>query len=332
MPLVQYAYTMPTNVPPEYRKAEEAYRAAKTADEKIERLEDMISLLPKHKGTDHLYADLKRRLASLRKQLETQDRKSRHGSFVEFTREGAAQVVLLGPPNCGKSSILQALSNAHPEIGSYPFTTTQMQPGMVPFEDIQIQIIDTPPVTGEYMPRHLLSVIRRTDGVLLVTDMSADSMLDDIDAVFKAFAERHVVFSREKKRDRDSLRCRVIANKMDAPDAEERLELLHQMLDEGLEITPISCTSENEILQLPGLLFRWLRIVRVYTKIPGKKADLERPYTVFQGQSVMDICRLVHRDFYQNLRFARLWRGDAAPITVSRNEPVLDGDILELHI
>jgi ribosome-interacting GTPase 1 len=329
---VLYPYTMPTNVPPEYKKAEEAYRAAKTADEKIERLEDMISLLPKHKGTDHLYADLKRRLASLRKQVETQDKKARHGSSVEFTREGAAQVVLLGPPNSGKSSILHALTNAHPEVGSYPFTTTQMQPGMMPYEDIQIQVIDTPPVTGEYMPRHLLSVVRRTDGVLLIADMSVDSVLEDMDAVFEAFRERHVRFSRDESEDRDTLRCRVIANKMDAPDANERLELLRQMLEEKLEITPVSCITEKTVSKLPGMLFQWLRIVRVYTKIPGRKPDLERPYTVFLGESVLDICRLVHRDFYQNLRFARLWRGKAAPITVSRNEQVQDGDILELHI
>jgi len=178
-----YILCMPTNVTPEYRKAEEAFRAAKTTDEKIERLEDAISLLPKHKGTDHLYADLKRRLATLRRQLEVSDKKARRGSFVEFLREGAAQIILVGPPNSGKSSILKLLTNAHPEIGTYPFTTNRMQPGMIPYEDIQIQLVDTPPVTADFMPRHLLSLVRRADGVLLVADMSTDSLLDDIDAV-----------------------------------------------------------------------------------------------------------------------------------------------------
>ncbi|UCB47164.1 MAG: 50S ribosome-binding GTPase, partial [Spirochaetota bacterium] len=149
---------MPTNVPPEYKKAEEAFRKAKTTDEKIERLEDMIALLPKHKGTDHLYADLKRRMSTLRRQLETADKKARHDSFVDFTREGAAQIILIGPPNSGKSSLLKILTNAHPEIGDYPFTTNKMQPGMIPYEDIQIQLVDTPPVTSSYMPRHLLSL------------------------------------------------------------------------------------------------------------------------------------------------------------------------------
>ncbi len=324
---------MPTNVPPEYKKAEEAFRAAKTTDEKIVRLEDMIALLPKHKGTDHLYADLKRRMATLKRQLETSDKKSRRGSFVEFDREGAAQVVLIGPPNSGKSTIQKLLTNAHPEIGNYPFTTSRMQPGMIPYEDIQIQLVDTPPVTAEFMPRHMFGVVRKTNGVLLVADLSTDSLLEDIDAVLQAFAERHVQFVREQNSaSRDKVLCRVIANKMDTSDAADRLELLRQMLGEKLDITPISCTYEQKVFDIPAMLFQWLGIVRVYTKAPGKKADKGRPYTVFSGQSVGDICTLIHKDFYEKLRFARLWRGSASAVTVSRKEPVQDGDILELHI
>ncbi len=324
---------MPTNVPPEYRKAEEAFRAAKTTDEKIERLEDMIALLPKHKGTDHLYADLKRRMSTLRRQLEASDKKIRHGSFVDFSREGAAQVILIGPPNSGKSSILKLLTNAHPEIGSYPFTTARMHPGMISYEDIQIQLVDTPPVTADYMPRHLLSVVRRTDGVLLVADLSIDTLLDDIEAVINVFTIRHVQFVREKESDdRDKVLCRVIANKIDVPDAGDRLELLREMLGERLDIYPVSCTEGKNVAEIPRMLFQWLKIVRVYTKVPGEKADTGRPYTVFSGQTVSDICALIHKDFFEKLRFARLWRGRDAPVVVSRNELVQDGDILELHI
>ncbi len=324
---------MPTNVPPEYKKAEAAFRQAKTTDEKIERLEDMIALLPKHKGTDHLYADLKRRMSILRRQLETSDKRARRGSFVEFYREGAAQVILIGPPNSGKSSILKLLTNAHPEIGDYPFTTQQMQPGMIPYEDIQIQLVDTPPVTVDYMPTHLLSVVRRADSVLLVADLSSDTFIEDMDAVFEVFTARHVRFVREKgSDDRDAILCRVIANKMDAPDSGDRLELLRQMIKDKLEIFPISCENKENVLALPQMLFHWLRIVRVYTKVPGEKPDKVRPYTVFEGESVKDVCALIHKDFFEKFRFARLWRGSTDPITVSRDEPVQDGDILELHI
>ena len=324
---------MPTNVPPEYRKAEEAYRASKTADEKLERLEDMIALLPKHKGTEHLYADLKRRVSALKKQLESGDKKSRHGSSVEFDRQGAAQVVLIGPPNSGKSSILKILTKAHPEVGDYPFTTTHMQPGMAVYEDIHIQLVDTPPVTSDFVPRHLLGIVRKADGVLLVADMSVDTTLDDIDAVFEVFSARHISFVREKDQEnRDSILCRVIANKMDAPESGSRMELLRQMLGERLDIYPLSSREGEDMLKLPGILFKWLKIVRVYTKVPGQKARRECPHTVFAGQSVSDICELVHKDFFEKLRFARLWRGNEAPVTVSRNEVVMDGDMIELHI
>jgi len=325
---------MPANLTPEYRKAEEAFRAAKTIDEKIERLGDMISALPKHKGTDHLFADLKRRMATLQRQLETSDKKTRHDSSAEVPREGAAQIILIGPPNSGKSSILKLLTNANPEIGSYPFTTHQVQPGMIPYEDIQIQLVDTPPVTADYMPRHLLSIVRKADCALLVADMSSDSTLDDIEAVMQAFTVRHVQFVRGKKDqgERDKIVCRILANKMDAPDAQERLELLRHMLGGMLEIYPVSCANGENLDKLPTVLFRWMKVVRVYTKIPGEKADRSCPYTVFEGQLVGDICTLIHKDFAEKLRFARLWRGSDNPITVSRNEPVKDGDILELHI
>jgi hypothetical protein len=322
---------MPTNVGPEYKKAEEAFRAAKTTDEKIARLEDMIALLPKHKGTDHLYADLKRRMSKLLKQEESAGRKS-GGPILGFEKEGAAQVILVGPPNSGKSSILRAITNAGPDIGEYPFSTHAMQPGMVQYQDIQIQMVDTPPVTAEFMPTHLLSVVRGAEAVILVADLSVDSLLEDLEAVFQAFELRHVQFVREQSEDRDLIRCRVIANKKDAPGAEARLELLREMIAERFEVLPLSTRNQEEVGRLPGMLFEWLDIVRVYTKAPGQKADLDKPYTVFAGQTVGDICSLIHKDFLQNLRFARMWRDSEKPITVSKHEPVHDGDVLELHI
>lgn len=323
---------MPTNAGPEYKKAEEAFRAAKTVDEKITRLEDMIALLPKHKGTDHLYADLKRRMSKLQKQQESSGRKSGGGPTLGFEKEGAAQVILVGPPNSGKSSILRALTNATPEIGEYPFSTHAMQPGMVQYQDIQIQLVDAPPVTHDFMPTHMLSLVRGADAALLVADLSVDSLLDDMEAVFQAFELRHVSFVERKSEDRDRVRCRMLANKIDAPGAEERLELLREMIGGRFRILPLSSRSQEAVGHLPRMLFEWLDIVRVYTKAPGKKPELEKPYTVFTGQTVGDICSLIHKDFLANLRFARMWRGTDNPITVSKHEPVHDRDILELHI
>ena len=324
---------MPTNAGPEYKKAEEAFRAAKTIDEKITRLEDMIALLPKHKGTDHLYADLKRRLSKLKQEFESTGGRRGGGPALDFTREGAAQIVLVGPPNSGKSSMLRAVTNAHPEVADYPFTTQKPLPGMVPYQDIQIQLVDTPAVTEDYMHMHLLGLVRSADAALMVTDLSSDSLLDDVETMIDAFRERHVEFVKDRNPDEgDEVLCRVIANKRDMKDAQPRLTLLQEMIGDRLDILPLSCRDEQDTAALPEMLFTWLGVVRVYSKIPGEKADLDHPFTVFRGGTVEDICYLVHKDFVQNLKFARLWRKKDKPVTVSRHEPVEDGDILELHL
>jgi len=345
---------MPANVTPDYKRAEEAFRAAKTADEKIARLEDMITLLPKHKGTDHLYADLKRRLAKLKEDAEgATEHHGGHGG-PEIRREGAAQVVLVGPTGAGKSSILKAITHAEPEIGDWPFVTRAMQPGMAFFEDAPIQLVDSPAVAAATMPVHLLGLVRGADGVLVVLDVSRDSLLDDLETVTGLFAERHVRFVRERAdvHDRDAVRCLVVANKTDAPGAADRLAMLHEAAAGRLDVVPCSCAPEarerrplgGSVEDLPGVLFRWLRIVRVYTRTPGQRFVRTRPFTVFEGGTVGDVCALVHRDFADRLRFARLWRGPAAaalasphggggdPLTVSRTEAVQDGDVVELHI
>jgi small GTP-binding protein len=325
---------MPTNVTPEYKRAEEAFRAARTLDEKVSRLEDMIALLPKHKGTDHLFADLKSRLARLKQQQEAGGRKVGRGGGLDFEREGAAQVVMVGPPNAGKSSILKALSHATPEVAEYPFTTQHLLPGMVGFEDIQIQLVDSPAVTAEFMPVHLLGVVRGADGVLLVADLAADSLLEDLEAVLRAFELRKVRFAAERgaEEEAERVRARILANKLDAPGAPERLQLLREWAGPALEVLAVSCADRRGLSELPSQLFGWLRIVRVYTKHPGEKADLVRPYTLFAGESVGELCGRIHMDFAERLAFARLWRASAGPLTVSRDHLLQDRDVLELHL
>jgi ribosome-interacting GTPase 1 len=328
---------MPTNVTPEYRKAEEAFRAARALDEKVSRLEDMIALLPKHKGTDHLFADLKRRLARLKEEQEAGGRKAGRGGGLDFEREGAAQLVLVGPPNAGKSSLLRALTRAAPEVAEYPFTTQHLLPGMIDFEDVQLQLVDSPAVTADFMPVHLLGVVRGADAALLVADLSADSVLEDLEAVLRAFELRKVRFARERgvaegEEGAEKVRARIAANKLDAPGAPERLELLRAWAGAGPEVLPVSCAVGSGLAELPAELFGWLRIVRVYTKHPGEKADLSRPYTLAAGQTVADLCGRVHKDFAERLAFARLWRGQTGPLTVSRDQALEDRDVLELHL
>jgi len=345
---------MPANVTPDYKRAEEAFRAAKTTDEKIARLEDMITLLPKHKGTDHLFADLKRRLAKLREEAEGGAGHRGGHAGPEIRREGAAQVVLVGPTGAGKSSILQTLTHAQPEIGDWPFVTRALQPGMAHYQDAPIQLVDSPALAPDTMPVHLLGVLRGSDGVLVVVDLSRDALLDDFETAMALFAERHVRLVRERgdPHDRDAVRCLVVANKSDAAGAADRLALLRELVADRLEVVPCSCAPGaresrplgGSVTDLPGVLFRWLRLVRVYTRTPGQHFVRTKPFTVFEGGTVGEVCALVHKDFAERLRFARLWRGPAAaalasphggggdPLTVSKAEPVRDGDVLELHL
>src|SRR5262245_26187244 len=138
---------MTTNLAPEYKAAEARYRAARTDEERLEALEVMASTLNKHKGTEKLYADIKRRIKQLRETQES--RAPKRGFAVRVDREGAAQVALAGPPNAGKSSLVAALTKAKPEVADYPFTTQAPVPGMAFFEDAPLQLVDLPPTSEE---------------------------------------------------------------------------------------------------------------------------------------------------------------------------------------
>jgi ribosome-interacting GTPase 1 len=128
---------MPTNLPPEYFEVEKRFREAKSAQEKVEAIEQILAVIPKHKGTDKLRADYKRRLSKFKSKQQTKKITSKRDAAHRVDREGAAQVVLVGAPNVGKSALVGALTNASPEVADFPHTTRMPAPGMMPFENIQ---------------------------------------------------------------------------------------------------------------------------------------------------------------------------------------------------
>jgi ribosome-interacting GTPase 1 len=328
---------MPTNLPPEAEEAEKRYRAATSLADRIARLEEWISAIPKHKGTDHLRADLRRRLSELR--AETQERKgaSRHESAYRISREGAGQVVVLGPPNVGKSALVAALTRATPEVADYPYTTWEPTPGMMKYEDVQIQLIDTPPVDRDHAEGELLDLLRRADLLLLVVDLQTnpDRQLADTLAILR---ENNILPCRpdvEPAQDSSGAckRLLVAANKADDAASEELMELFQEMCAERWPSVPISAFSGRNLDRLKKAVFDGLGIIRVYAKPPGKPPDMSAPFVLKRGSTVDELAAKVHRDFVEKLIAARVWgSAEFDGQMVQRDHVLQDGDVVELRI
>jgi hypothetical protein len=330
---------MPANLTPQYLEAERKYREAKTPQEKLHALREMFAVMPKHKGTDRLQGDIKRKIAMLTDEIE-HAKKSGGKRYNEYVpREGAGQVVLLGPPNAGKSSIIDRLTHATPEVGPYPFTTKKPLPAMMPYEDIQIQLVDMPPITETYYEGWLSNIIRGCDLVMLVVgvdDLDPDGSLK---VILKHMEEASVVFTgesvaREADDDFRVLRKQTLLalNKVDLGEADLVRDLVRPVVGD-VPIYDISCESGVGLEDLRRTLYEKLSIVRVYTKSPGKKADLAKPYVVKQGTTVLEMARLIHKDFAERLRFARVWghtRFEGQP--VEKGYVLQDKDVIEIHI
>ncbi len=328
---------MPANLPPEYFEAEKQYRAAKSTAEKIERLEELIGTIPKHKGTDKLRADFRRRLSKLKATAEVRKRPSKRDSAFKIDREGAGQVVLVGPTNVGKSALVAALTNAAPEVSSSPFTTWEPTPGMMPVENIQIQLIDTPPLSSDYVEPQLMDLIRRADLILLVVDLQTDPLGQLEDAV--ALLQEHRIVPLRLKDDHLNRRgatpvhLLVLVNKNDDEESDEDVEIFRLLLEEDWPLLAVSATTGRNLEHLKEEVFARLEIIRVYAKPPGKKPDRTAPFVLRKGSTVEDLAGKVHQDFLENLTSARVW-GSATyeGQMVGRDHVLSDGDVVELRI
>ena len=324
---------MPANLTPAFKKARARLQAAKTPEEKLAALEEMLATIPKHKGTDKMQADIKKRIAKFR-DSGGGGKKGQRSGYDHIPKEGGGQVVLLGGPNCGKSSLLAALTNAKPEVAEYPFSTQIPVPGMMAFEDVSIQLIDLPPLTAEYTEGWVYGLIRSADlALLLVESSEVELALDRADEILRLLEDRHVMLvetggtTGEEERTRQ-ISCRMILTKSDLASGDE------VSLDK-LPFRPISVstvTGEN-LDRLRREVFDALKIVRIYTKLPGHKPDMEEPYTLSIGSTVLDAVRLVHRDFVDQLKYVRIWgSGRFDGQQVPSDHTLEDGDIIEIHI
>ena len=360
---------MPTNVSPEYKKAEAEFRGARDPHERLRCLKEMLRTIPKHKGTERLQADIKTRIKVLTDELAGPKKSgARTGPAQAVRPEGAAQLSLVGPPNAGKSSLLARLTGSATEIGSYPYTTKWPIPGMLPYEDVHFQLVDLPPISADFMEPWYVNALQSSDAALLVVDLADPESLDHVQAIREKLDAKRVSMieewpssesggvgtqeaatavsappaatapggSGDDEEVPDPFRLRLptllLANKSDLDPDPGEVAVLEELLGVRYPALAVSALTGEGLGGIAPFLFRRLGIVRVYTKAPGRPADAGRPYTLRLGATVQDVARLVHRELAASLKFARVWgSGRFDGQQVGPDHAVADRDILELH-
>lgn len=327
---------MPANLSPEYLAAEQRFKAAKTAPEKIEALEEMLSTIPKHKGTEKMQADIKRRISKLRGEAQKKGGTARALPIYHVEKEGAGQVALVGAPNVGKSLLLRRLTHAQPEVADYPFTTRLPTPGMMPFENVQFQLVDLPPISDHYMESWVPTLVRQADAVALVVDLAADDLLEEVETTRQLLEKQRVLLSGAASGDAPPgaavKRALLVGNKLDLASAEENFAALRDLFN-SLPMVAVSAETGAGLEVLKRAVFDLLEVIRVFTKAPGKKPDLKAPYVLKRGSTVHEAAEHVHKDFATQLKFARVWgHGKFEGQMVQRDYVLADGDIIEFHI
>jgi ribosome-interacting GTPase 1 len=326
---------MPANLTPQYLEAEKNFRLAKTTQEKISCLEEMLAVMPKHKGTDHLRADLRTKIASMTKSLDKKT--ATQHSTTKIEKAGAAQIAVIGPPNTGKSQIVASITNARPTVAAYPYTTQTATPGMMSFENVQIQLVDTPPL-GEQPPEWwLLNIIRRADALLIVVDLSQDPVAQ-ADALIAVLNEKNIGLGKAEDAtdDKESpvsyKKAMLVGNKADLDHGGNSFRALQGRYGEQLPAIAISAIS-GRLDELKQKIFQMLDVIRIYTKEPGGKPDMTDPIILERGSTLEMAATSIHKSFAQRMKYARIWgSGKFDGVAVKRDHILQDGDIIELHL
>jgi len=328
---------MPANLTPQYLESEAKFKQAKTTPEKIKALEIMMAVIPKHKGTEKIRGQLKSRMAKLKEELQRRPTLGRAEQAFSIKREGAAQLVLLGPPNSGKSTLFSQVTHALSEVADYPFTTQKPIPGMMKFENLQIQLVDTPPLQLDHVEPGFSNLIRNADALLLLVDLTEDPvfqmeiLLEELKQMkIEIVGKRLIPALGEGWVSQKAL---FLGNKCDVKNAMGGYRALEARFRDAFPILPISAKGEMNFDEVKKEIYQLLDIIRVYTKVPGKEADLTEPVILKKGSTVGDVALSVHKDFVAKLRYAKIWgSGKFEGQMVKRDYQVNEGDIIELHL
>jgi ribosome-interacting GTPase 1 len=388
---------LPTNVSPEFDRQRQVFEDTEDLAQRIAELEKLMSLAPRHKGAERMVGDYRKKLAQLKAKLakrDEQERARRKGGVEEgvVRKEGAGQVCLVGVTNSGKSSLINAVTNADLTVGDYPFATPIPTPAMMTLEDVNIQLVELPGVfEGSHkagIGRQALSVARNTDCIAIIVDLSRDIepqmsvILAELDAarirlnrektavriervglggmqvfgiqnfegskeeVFEYLIARkvsNIIVRFQKPATFQQLtdamdasvayvRAMIIATKGDAIDSMERFQELESIYGDRFEIIPTSVVRRENLDGMSWALYDHLDILRVYTKIPGKKKE-DRPIVLPEGSVVEDAASKVHKElFVERFRAAVILRKDdkIKRRQVGLSYPLRDGDVLQL--
>jgi ribosome-interacting GTPase 1 len=328
---------MPANLPPTYLEAERRYKEARTSEEKIEALEEMLALIPKHKGTDKMQADIKKRISRHKEEARTRKGAVKQKSVFVIDKEGAAQAVIIGPPNTGKSSLVASLTHATPEIAPFPHTTHKPTPGMAQLENIQFQLVDTPPVSPEYVDPQLADLIRRTDILVILLDITADLIQQYEDILFLLASHRiypkGVPVPEDVRKPPSIKKTVILVNKVDGLAEEEDLQTFIELEEIKIPSLGISVHLRKNLDAFLWKIYQLSGIIRVYSKNPGKPPDLDEPFVIPEGSTLEELAGRIHKDFISKLKYARIWGKNVHDGQMAQRDYVMqDGDIVELHL
>lgn len=326
---------MPANLTQQYYAAEEAYKKASTPEEKLAALEEMLATIPKHKGTEKLQAELKKRLSKMRKDDgQSKGGGSRQEDPFLIDSQGAGQVFLLGWPNAGKSALVGTLTNARVQVAEYPFSTALPVPGMMHYKDVGIQLVDAPPFVPEGIQGNFSTALRNSDMLLLVLDLSDPDCVDHLDSMLEYLREKRILRDEVPQgvRALTMEKLLVLGNKVDVVDGDEIIQLIQELIPDCPTILPVSANTGENLEEFKYLVFQRLNVIRVYTKKPGKQPDMGRPFILPHGSTVYQLAESIHKDIADNLRTAKVWGSSKFDGQAVNHDYVLsDRDIVELN-